>query len=106
MTIESNKSIAERREQIELMLRRERRVNVHALSEEFHVSLVTIHSDLANLERAGRLRRIRGGGFAGTIQAFVPNDMLDAFRAEMEAVLGEGSCHVLSVRSVGGTENE
>ena len=61
MAIESNKSIAERREQIELMLRRERRVNVHALSQQFHVSLVTIRSDLANLERAGRLRRIRGG---------------------------------------------
>ncbi|MBQ7485402.1 MAG: galactokinase, partial [Oscillospiraceae bacterium] len=50
--------------------------------------------------------RVHGGGFAGTIQAFVPNELLDAFRAETEAVLGEGSCHVLSVRSVGGTENE
>ena len=46
--------------------------------------------------------RVHGGGFAGTIQAFVPIDMLEDFRAGMEAVLGEGSCHVLSIRPEGG----
>ena len=46
--------------------------------------------------------RVHGGGFAGTIQAFVPLDMLDSFRRGMEAVLGEGSCHVLSIRPEGG----
>ena len=46
--------------------------------------------------------RVHGGGFAGTIQAFVPLDMLEAFRAGIEAVLGEGSCHVLSIRDEGG----
>ena len=46
--------------------------------------------------------RVHGGGFAGTIQAFVPLDLLEAFRAGMEAVLGEGSCHVLSIRPEGG----
>ncbi len=46
--------------------------------------------------------RVHGGGFAGTIQAFVPVDMLEDFRAGMEAVLGEGSCHVLSIRPEGG----
>ena len=46
--------------------------------------------------------RVHGGGFAGTIQAFVPNDMLDAFKQEMEKVLGIDSCHVLSIRSEGG----
>ena len=46
--------------------------------------------------------RVHGGGFAGTIQAFVPLDMLETFRAGMEAVLGEGSCHVLSIRPEGG----
>ena len=48
--------------------------------------------------------RVHGGGFAGTIQAFVPLDMLDAFRAETEAVLGEGKCHVLSIRPEGGVQ--
>ena len=48
--------------------------------------------------------RIHGGGFAGTVQAFVPLDMLDEFKTRIEAVLGEGMCHVLSVRPVGGYE--
>ena len=46
--------------------------------------------------------RVHGGGFAGTVQAFVPNDMLTQFKAGVEAVLGEGSCHVLSIRPEGG----
>ena len=46
--------------------------------------------------------RVHGGGFAGTIQAFVPLDMLDSFKSGIEAVLGEGSCHVLSIRPEGG----
>ena len=46
--------------------------------------------------------RVHGGGFAGTVQAFVPVDMLDNFKAGIEAVLGEGSCHVLHIRPTGG----
>ncbi|MBE6835484.1 MAG: galactokinase [Ruminococcaceae bacterium] len=48
--------------------------------------------------------RVHGGGFAGTIQAFVPNELLDEYKAEIERVFGEGSCHVLSIRPVGGAE--
>ena len=48
--------------------------------------------------------RVHGGGFAGTIQAFVPVEKLDAFRAGMEQVFGQGTCHVLSVRQAGGTQ--
>jgi galactokinase len=46
--------------------------------------------------------RVHGGGFAGTIQAFVPMDMLDEFVAGMDGALGEGACHVLSIRPQGG----
>lgn len=46
--------------------------------------------------------RVHGGGFAGTVQAFVPVELLDEFKAATEAVLGAGSCHVLSIRPVGG----
>ena len=46
--------------------------------------------------------RVHGGGFAGTVQAFVPFDILDAFVAGMDAVLGKGACHVLSIRPQGG----
>ena len=47
--------------------------------------------------------RVHGGGFAGTIQAFVPLDALESFSAEVEAALGQGSCRALSIRPVGGT---
>ena len=48
--------------------------------------------------------RVHGGGFAGTVQAFVPFDLLDVFRSGMDAALGEGACHVLSIRPQGGVE--
>ncbi len=47
--------------------------------------------------------RVHGGGFAGTIQAFVPNDMLEEYKNVMDDVFGEGSCYVLIIRPVGGT---
>lgn len=50
--------------------------------------------------------RVHGGGFAGTVQAFVPMDMLDAFKSGIERVLGEGKCHVLSIRAQGGIRVE
>ncbi len=46
--------------------------------------------------------RVHGGGFAGTIQAFVPNEMLDEYKRTIEAVFGKDSCHVLIIRPVGG----
>ncbi len=47
--------------------------------------------------------RVHGGGFAGTIQAFVPLSLVDNYRAALEAVFGEGTCHVLSIRPIGST---
>lgn len=48
--------------------------------------------------------RVHGGGFAGTVQAFVPFDLLDSFRAGLDGALGVGACHVLSIRPQGGVE--
>ncbi len=48
--------------------------------------------------------RVHGGGFAGTMQAFVPNDILDTYLSQMKAVFGEKSCYVLSVRPCGGVK--
>lgn len=48
--------------------------------------------------------RVHGGGFAGTVQAFVPMDILEQFTTGIEAALGEGACHVLSIRPEGGVE--
>ena len=46
--------------------------------------------------------RVHGGGFAGTVQAFVPFDILEQFVAGIDGALGEGACHVLSIRPQGG----
>ena len=53
------------------------------------------------LEGTGAIR-VHGGGFAGTIQAFVPNDKLVSFKTGMEALLGPGKCHILHIRPQGG----
>ena len=50
--------------------------------------------------------RVHGGGFAGTIQAFVPNDLVEEYRKTMDRVFGDGSCHILYVRPVGGCKVE
>ena len=50
--------------------------------------------------------RVHGGGFAGTVQAFVPFELLDQFVAGIDGALGQGACHVLSIRPQGGVEME
>jgi galactokinase len=45
--------------------------------------------------------RVHGDGFAGTIQAFVRTEDVEAFRTYMDAALGEGHCMVLRIRPVG-----
>ena len=46
--------------------------------------------------------RVHGGGFAGTVQAFVPNALMVSFKRGMEAVFGAGKCHILHIRPQGG----
>jgi len=48
--------------------------------------------------------RVHGGGFAGTIQAFVPNEKLEEYISAIESVFGKGACYVLNIRPLGGTE--
>uniref|UniRef100_UPI0040561ED8 galactokinase n=1 Tax=Agathobacter sp. TaxID=2021311 RepID=UPI0040561ED8 len=46
--------------------------------------------------------RVHGGGFAGTIQAFVKNEAVEKYRKNMDRIFGEGSCSVLKIRKFGG----
>ena len=46
--------------------------------------------------------RVHGGGFAGTIQAFMPDDLVAAYKEGIEKVFGEGACYVMKVRKYGG----
>ena len=47
--------------------------------------------------------RVHGGGFAGTIQAYVPNELVGTYVETLQAIYGEGSCHRLLIRPVGST---
>lgn len=61
------------------------------------------------LSKSGKAKgatRVHGGGFAGTMQAFVPLEMKEEYIEKMEAVFGKGSCYVLSFRDAGGTKIE
>ena len=69
------------------------------------------HQDVAlalalceNLLQGKGAWRVHGGGFAGTVQAFVPFEILESFREGIDSMLGEGACHVLNVRPQGGVE--
>jgi galactokinase len=50
--------------------------------------------------------RVHGGGFAGTIQAFVPLELAETYAEEMNRLFGAGSCYVLRIRPVGGIQFE
>ena len=50
--------------------------------------------------------RVHGGGFAGTIQAFVEDDYVETYKTEIEKYFGKGSCHILKVRKYGGMKVE
>lgn len=48
--------------------------------------------------------RVHGGGFAGTIQAFVPDELLETYKSTMNSIFGNDSCYVLSIRPFGGVK--
>ncbi len=48
--------------------------------------------------------RVHGGGFAGTIQCYIPTERLESYKKMIENAFGEGSCRVLNIRPIGGYE--
>ena len=48
--------------------------------------------------------RVHGGGFAGTIQAFVKNNAVDSYKKNMDSIFGEGACKDLRIRKYGGIQ--
>lgn len=70
----------------------------HLESQNVTVALAVTQTTLGD----NGVCRVHGGGFAGTIQAFVKDSFVETYRTAIEAVFGEGSCHVLKVRNEGG----
>lgn len=76
--------------------------NVYANSDVFNQS---VSIGLAMSEKIlgdNGVCRVHGGGFAGTIQAFVKDSYVDTYKTEIEKVFGKDSCHILKVRKYGG----
>ena len=76
--------------------------NIVPAGQTGHQEMALALALAARLLRGRGACRVHGGGFAGTAQAFVPLDMLESFRSGYETVMGQGRCHVLSVRREGG----
>lgn len=78
--------------------------NIYSVSD-FKNQAMSVGLYLAeNSLRKKGASRVHGGGFAGTIQAFVPNEILQIFKMDMENAFGLNSCHILNIRSYGGVK--
>ena len=67
-----------------------------------NVSIALMMSEL--LLKTEGVSRVHGGGFAGTIQAFVKNEFVEKYKEQMDHVFGEGSCKDLRIRKYGGVK--
>lgn len=76
--------------------------NVYCTADVRHqglsIALALSQSILQGSEGAWRMQ---GGGFAGTIQAYVPGQLLERYHTAIEQVFGQGSCYVLRLREQG-----
>lgn len=78
--------------------------NVYSITDIMHqnISVALAVSD-SILEEDG-VSRVHGGGFAGTIQAFVKNDLVEDYRNKMDKIFGSGACTIIKIRNVGGVQ--
>ena len=70
--------------------------------ENQNISVALMMSDV--LLKTEGVSRVHGGGFAGTIQAFVKNDFVVPYKMQMDSIYGEGSCKDLRIRKYGGIQ--
>ena len=76
--------------------------NVYCSTDVRHQGLsVALALSQTLLEHSGGAWRMQGGGFAGTIQAFVPQRLVQIYHDAMEGVFGKGSCYILRLREQG-----
>lgn len=78
--------------------------NISAPGDSAHQAIATALALSESLLKDCGAYRVHGGGFAGTIQVFVPQSLTEQYIALMESVFGKDCCYVLSIRDCGGTE--
>ena len=76
--------------------------NIISTGEKDHQEMAIALALCKRLLNTRGAYRVHGGGFAGTVQAFVPLDMLKDFKTNIEEVLGQDRCHVLNISARGG----
>ena len=72
----------------------------HPNEQGVSLTLAVAERSLKKAPRAG-VCRVHGGGFAGTVQAFVPSEYVETFRRDVDLVMGEGACMIMRVRPYG-----
>ena len=78
--------------------------NVSVTGQPEHQS-VAVGLAISDVALGGRgAHRVHGGGFAGTIQAFVPDERTVMYKNAMDAIFGQDACHILKVRPIGGVK--
>lgn len=78
--------------------------NIFPCSQPQHQGLsIALYTARQLLDGKGACR-VHGGGFAGTIQAFVPFELTERFSQQMQTIFGQGCCYELDIRNVGGAE--
>jgi len=77
--------------------------NIYSIKNAHEQGVAIALTIAASLLKGRGAWRVHGGGFAGTIQAFVPADLIDEFMTHMSAVFGPENCHMVSIRSQGAT---
>ena len=76
--------------------------NVYCSTDVRHQGLsVALALSQSILQGSTGAWRMQGGGFAGTIQAYVPQSLLERYHSEIERVFGKGSCYILRLREQG-----
>lgn len=76
--------------------------NIYSIKEPQTQSLTVALAASEYYLKDNGVCRVHGGGFAGTIQAFVKNEAVDDYKNAMEAIFGKDTCHVLKIRPYGG----
>lgn len=76
--------------------------NIYSEGDSRNQNIAVALAAADHILRGGGACRVHGGGFAGAIQAYVPEEMLKSFISEMDRIFGEGSCMTLNIRTPGG----
>ena len=77
--------------------------NIYATEKEQSLA-IALALTARILKDCGGAWRVHGGGFAGTILAFVPHAKMPEYREKLDAVFGKGACVPLQIRPVGAAE--